>query len=138
MSKLARAMWRQARHDLEHARRALRDGDHDWSTIAAQQAAEKALKATLLFAGLRAEPTHNLKGLFDALVAAGVATRDARAALSEHLAFLTMTFGFARYPMADVAEAPFDIITRKQAEHAISGAEAILAEARRLATELDA
>ena len=36
---------RQAKRDLEHARRALEDGDYEWSCFAAQQAAEKAVKA---------------------------------------------------------------------------------------------
>jgi HEPN domain-containing protein len=65
-------MWRQARHDMEHARTSLAGGDHDWACLAAQQAAEKALKAVLLLSGLRADASHNLPGLFDALVGAGL------------------------------------------------------------------
>lgn len=36
---------RQADADLRHARNALADGDYEWSAFAAQQAAEKAIKA---------------------------------------------------------------------------------------------
>ena len=36
---------RQSDRDLGHARHALEDGDYEWSCFAAQQAAEKALKA---------------------------------------------------------------------------------------------
>lgn len=36
---------RQAERDLEHARRSAQSGDHEWACFAAQQAAEKALKA---------------------------------------------------------------------------------------------
>ena len=36
---------RQADKDLKHAKNALKDGDYEWSCFAAQQAAEKALKA---------------------------------------------------------------------------------------------
>jgi HEPN domain-containing protein len=138
MSKLARAMWRQATHDLDHARRSLGGGDHDWAVLAAQQSAEKALKAVLLAAGLRADATHNLGGLYDALIAAGVGSPAVRAALTPHLSFLTLGFGFARYPNADIAEAPADLVVREQAERAIAGAEAIMVEARRLAPELSA
>ena len=37
--------FRQAEADLNHARRALADGAHEWACFAAQQAAEKAAKA---------------------------------------------------------------------------------------------
>ena len=131
-------MWRQALHDLGHAERSLAGGDFDWAMLAAQQAAEKGLKSVLLVAGLRADATHNLAGLFDALVAAGIAERGARAALNEPLAFLTLAFGFARYPQADLAEAPADLVVREQAESALRGAAAIIAECRRMAPEIDA
>ncbi|MDI6716175.1 MAG: HEPN domain-containing protein [Actinomycetota bacterium] len=36
---------KQTDKDLEHASHALKDGDCEWSCFAAQQAAEKALKA---------------------------------------------------------------------------------------------
>jgi HEPN domain-containing protein len=36
---------RQAQRDLEHARRSQEAGDYEWACFAAQQAAEKALKA---------------------------------------------------------------------------------------------
>lgn len=39
--------FRQAEADLRHARNALEDGDHEWSCFAAQQGAEKALKAVI-------------------------------------------------------------------------------------------
>ena len=44
----------QAEHDLRHARRALDAGDHDWACFAAQQAAEKAVKALHLAHGQEA------------------------------------------------------------------------------------
>lgn len=136
MSKLAHAMWRQALHDLEHAQRSLAGGDFDWAMLAAQQAAEKGLKAALLASGLRADASHNLGGLFDALVAAGVADRAARAALSEALASLTLAFAFARYPNPDIAEAPADLVVREQAEAALRHAVAILDAARGMAADL--
>jgi HEPN domain-containing protein len=39
---------RQAKRDLEHAQRALDDGDYEWACFAAQQSAEKAVKALFL------------------------------------------------------------------------------------------
>jgi HEPN domain-containing protein len=137
MSKLAQAMWRQALHDLDHARRSIAGGDFDWAMLAAQQSAEKGLKAVLLLSGLRADASHNLGGLFDALVAAGIAERARRATLGEALSSLTLAFAFARYPNPDIAEAPADLVVREQAEAALRHAEAILSEARRMATELD-
>ncbi len=80
-STLARAMWPLAPHDLDVARRLQQAEDFDWAALAAQQAAEKAAKAVLLHAGLPADPTHNIRSLFGALVTAGVASREAVAAL---------------------------------------------------------
>lgn len=38
---------RQARRDLRHARNSLESEDYEWACFAAQQAAEKAVKALL-------------------------------------------------------------------------------------------
>jgi HEPN domain-containing protein len=142
MSSFARALWRQAQHDLGHAHRAQAMGDFDWAVLAAQQAGEKALKAVLVFAGRRAELTpslgHSLGGLFDALVAAGIATREDRKALNEALSFLTLGFSFARCPNAELGEAPVDLVTTEQAATALRAAAAILAACRAMAAELDA
>ena len=138
MSKLAHAMWRQAMHDRAQADRLLEGEAFDWAALASQQAAEKALKAVLLMAGLRADATHNLGGMFDALVAEGIMDRSDRAALNDDLSFLTLAFGFARYPSAVTEQAPADLVTRTQAETAIAGADAIIAVARRVAPEFGA
>lgn len=136
MAKLAHAMWRQALHDLAHAHASRAGGDFDWACLAAQQAAEKALKAVLLVSGLRADATHNLPGLFDALVGAGVANREQRAGLHEGLTFLTLAFGFSRYPNADLGMAPSELVLAGQADQAIAAAEAVIAAMRGLAPEL--
>lgn len=54
MPNRARDWFRQAEHDLEHAGRARADSDHDWACFAAQQAAEKAVKALHLVHGQEA------------------------------------------------------------------------------------
>jgi hypothetical protein len=41
--------FRQAQRDISHAQHALEDGDYDWACFAAQQAAQKAVKALLRF-----------------------------------------------------------------------------------------
>jgi HEPN domain-containing protein len=138
MSEFAKAMWRQARRDIGHASRAMAQGDHDWACLAAQQAAEKALKAVLLVAGRPALPQHNLNRIFDALVGAGVADAQAKAQLQRHLTYLTLAFGFSRYPDAQTESAPADLVTQDQAEQALHGAEEILAYALSLAPELEA
>jgi len=41
----AKDRFEQAKSDVKHARNSLRDGDYDWACFAAQQAAEKVIKA---------------------------------------------------------------------------------------------
>lgn len=41
----------QARHDIDHARHAVDDGDYEWACFAAQQGAEKAVKGFVLALG---------------------------------------------------------------------------------------
>src|SRR5258708_3930688 len=43
--------WDQGERDARHARHALEDADHEWSAFAAQQAAEKVLKALIMSQG---------------------------------------------------------------------------------------
>ena len=45
MPNRAQDWFLQAEHDLRHAHRAREVDDHDWACFAAQQAAEKAVKA---------------------------------------------------------------------------------------------
>ena len=54
MRSFARALWRQAQHDFDHAQPARAMGDVDWAALAAQPAGAKALKAVLVCAGRRA------------------------------------------------------------------------------------
>ncbi len=92
----------------------------------------------LVFAGRRAEPTHSLGGLFEALVAAGIATREGRKALNEALSFLMLGFGFTRHPNAELGAAPDDLVTAEQAATALSAAASVLAVCRGMAAELHA
>src|SRR5215470_1049165 len=47
VAERSRDWFRQAVHDLAHARNASGTGSHDWACFAAQQAAEKTLKALI-------------------------------------------------------------------------------------------
>lgn len=126
MSGLGGAMWRQAVSDFAHASRSLEGGDHDWAVFAAQQSAEKGLKAVLLAAGHPAPSVHPLTMLFDELVRHGLARAEERAPLGPAMTALIQGWAMARYPLAGVDIAPTDLITRDQAVSAIGHAEAIL------------
>ena len=54
MASRAKDWFRQAERDLEQARASQRDGRHEWACFAAQQAAEKAVKALHLAQGQEA------------------------------------------------------------------------------------
>ena len=113
--------FRQAEADLRHARNALKDGDHEWSCFAAQQAAEKGLKAVVQ--KLSGEPwghsvTVLLGGLGERLrVAADLVEAGKR--LDKH-------YIPTRYPNGFDAGAPTDYYTAAEAETAIEDADAIL------------
>jgi HEPN domain-containing protein len=112
---------RQARLDLEHARLAAREGHLEWAVFAAQQAAEKACKALHLSLGGEAWG-HDLTALLDAL------PRDQRvpAELVDRAKALDKHYIPARYPNGFARGIPRDHYTQREAQQAISDAEAIL------------
>lgn len=136
-SGLARGMWRQGLHDLAHGHRAAGVGDHDWACVAAQQAAEKCFKAVLIGAGRAAGRTHDLNVLLDALVGAGVASREDKAAHQRDVKLLTRSFTVARYPSADIETPPAELMGSEESAEALAAAERLVAFARSLAPELD-
>jgi HEPN domain-containing protein len=113
--------FRQAEADLRHARNALEDGDHEWACFAAQQAAEKALKAVVQARGGEAWG-HSVTILVGDLgerldIPAGLL--DAARRLDKH-------YIPTRYPNGFDAGAPTDYYTAPEADAAISDAEMIL------------
>src|SRR5262245_49557267 len=61
-----RDWWGQCERDLRHAENALDDSDFEWAAFAAQQAADKALKALIMAFG--GDPWgHSITGLIEAL-----------------------------------------------------------------------
>ena len=114
--------FRQAEADLRHARNSLEDGDFEWSCFAAQQAAEKALKAVFQKLGMDAWG-HTVTALIGNLP-------DAVAQPSETLVNYARTLDKhyipTRYPNGFASGAPTDFYTKEEARNAIRNAEAIL------------
>lgn len=113
---------RQARRDLEHARVAAAAGHHEWSCFAAQQAAEKAVKAVFQVRHLEAWG-HVVLQLLESLpadLAAPAEVLDAARHLDRH-------YIPARYPNGFEAGAPGDFYTADDSTRAIADGEAVLA-----------
>jgi HEPN domain-containing protein len=118
---------RQAEADLALARHATGAGSHEWACFAAQQSAEKALKALHLSFGQEAWG-HSVTELLDALRPriAGVDV-----ALLDRARALDKLYVPTRYPNGLPSGAPADYFTRAEAERAIADAEVVLAFCRR-------
>lgn len=112
---------RQAEADLRHARNALEDGDHDWACFAAQQAAEKAVKAAIQGLGGEAwgHSVSILLGALDERREVPPPLVDAGKRLDKH-------YIPTRYPNGFDAGAPTDYYTRSEAETALEDARALL------------
>jgi HEPN domain-containing protein len=118
--------WEQGERDVRHARHAVEDADYEWSAFAAQQAAEKALKALIL--GRGGEPWgHSLTSLLEALPAdLGRPNEiiEAASRLDKHYIPTRCPNGFA-------SGYPGKLYTRGEAEGAIADAQQILDFCRR-------
>jgi HEPN domain-containing protein len=117
---------RQAEADLLHARNARDDGDYNWSAFAAQQAAEKGIKAVFQRQHLDAWG-HALSVLLENLPPSLRPWADLIDAAKE----LDKHYIPTRYPNGFERGAPVDFYTRREAEQAIANAEMILAWCRR-------
>ena len=121
MPRRARDWMRQAERDVLHARNALEDGDYEWACFAAQQSAEKALKALYEDQGLEARG-HSILGLIKGLA-------DLYPVPEEFYPFariLTRYYIEARSPNGLPEGAPFEYFDREMAQEAVDAAEAIL------------
>jgi HEPN domain-containing protein len=113
--------WRQAEADLRHARNALADGDYEWSCFAAQQAAEKAIKALFQKLGMDAWG-HTLTVLIGNLPS----TIQPPTELINYARILDKHYIPTRYPNGFDSGAPTDFYTSMEAQYAIQCAESIL------------
>ncbi len=110
----------QAERDLQHARHSRDAGDYEWACFAAQQAAEKAVKAALLALGGEGWGHSVTRLLADLAQRQTVATDllDAARRLDKH--YLP-----TRYPNSFPSGAPRDYYTAQEAQQAIVDAAAI-------------
>lgn len=112
---------RQAIRDLSHAGNALKDEDFEWSCFAAQQAAEKAVKA--VFQKLHAEAWgHSITSLitqFPTIVPVSKELLNKAKELDKH-------YIPTRYPNGFDIGAPLDYYTEEEAKRAIANAKALI------------
>jgi HEPN domain-containing protein len=116
---------RQAERDLVQARSSLENGLYEWAAFAAQQSAEKAVKAVYQRLGAEARG-HSVTQLLAALPG------DARPAeaLIELAKELEKHYIGPRYPNSYPEGAPMDFYTRAEAERALDAARRILDHCR--------
>ena len=116
----------QAAADLRLSRHARDGAAHDWACFAAQQAAEKALKAVLMSRGADAWG-HTVTALLGVVAGNGEAEEE----LVVCAKTLDKHYIPTRYPNGLDAGAPTDFYTRKDSDDAIACAERLIGFARR-------
>lgn len=126
MASRADDWFRQAERDLGHARDALDRGTFEWAAFAAQQGAEKAVKAVYQHLGAEARG-HSVTQLLAALPAGARPADD----LIETAKDLDKHYITPRYPNSYPTGAPMDFYTRAEAQRALDGAERIIEHCRR-------
>ena len=112
---------KQAQRDLAHARGALDASFYEWACFAAQQAAEKAVKAVYLRAGGVAWG-HSVTVLLESLPRDLRPDEDMVDAAKE----LDRHYVPSRYPNAHPGGAPYEYYTRKEAERAVDYCDGII------------
>lgn len=118
--------FRQAQRDLDHARRSAQAGDHEWACFAAQQAAEKALKAVHQKLGGEGWG-HLVARLLDQL-SERVSTDEGLGAAA---AYLDKLYIPTRYPNGFAEGAPLDYFSAEDSHGAVERAARILEFCRR-------
>lgn len=113
---------KQGQRDVEHARRVLECGDFEWACFAAQQGAEKVVKAVFQKLGMEAWG-HSVSSLIEALSE----TYETDHTILEAAKKLDKHYIPSRYPNSYPQGAPFEFYTEGEASHAIENAERIVA-----------
>lgn len=111
----------QAKFDLEHARKSIAVGDYDWACFAAQQAAEKAVKALHMGRGNIAWG-HSVLDLLEALEG----EYDMEPSLLDAARRLDRYYIAPRYPDAHPAGPPRRYYTEAEAQQAVADAEGVV------------
>lgn len=112
---------RQAERDLEQAKLSLREGFYEWACFAAQQSAEKALKALCEKHNIVVR-SHQLLGLLKALNEFEDITDD----IYKKGVTLDRFYIPTRYPNGFTSGAPMEYFFVDDAQEAIKDAEAII------------
>jgi HEPN domain-containing protein len=121
MPNRAQDWFQQAERDLEHAESSRTSGHHEWACFAAQQAAEKAVKA--LHLSLRQEAWgHVVANLLRRLPE----TVDTPDELIERASVLDNFYIPSRYPNSHPEGAPFEHFGSIQSENALTYARSII------------
>ncbi|MFQ6073903.1 MAG: HEPN domain-containing protein [Candidatus Bathyarchaeia archaeon] len=113
---------KEAESDLKHAKICLKLESYNWACFAAQQSAEKALKAFIMaFSRKRPLHTHDLIKLFSEAEGKLKLAYET----TEHLGELSSYYTLARYPNAGLTR-PSVGISKTQTERAIATSEKVL------------
>jgi HEPN domain-containing protein len=121
-----RDWWDQSQRDLAHARHAIDDADHEWAAFAAQQAAEKAVKALIL--ACAGEPWgHSVTHLVQSLPGNIEVAREIVEASNR----LDMHYIPARYPNGFSSGHPGEYYNEPEARQALRDAAEIIQFCRR-------
>ena len=112
----------EAKADLRHSKSSIEIGDYNWACFAAQQAAEKSLKASILHILGEYPRGHDLVKLYN-MIKDSISIDIKLAELSRLSSYYTQ----ARYPNAGI-ERPSEEITREQAEEALEVARRVVNE----------
>jgi HEPN domain-containing protein len=121
MANRATDWLRQAEADLRHARNARQTGGYEWACFAAQQAAEKAVKAVFLSLGMEAWG-HTVTTLLATLAE----SREVPAHYIESAKSLDKHYVPTRYPNGFEQGAPTDFYTDAEAAAAVERAAEII------------
>ncbi|MBN1307700.1 MAG: HEPN domain-containing protein [Chitinispirillaceae bacterium] len=125
MTKRVEDWMRQANKDYRHAERSMEQNDFEWACFAAQQAAEKALKALLL--SLHADFWgHSLLKMLKSLPEGHSASE----ALLHHAVDLDKVYIPARYPDSFDAGSPMDFFSEHDARDALLSAKELISYAK--------